>query len=85
MDDKQLMEDLLMNTKGVCEVFMHGTIESATQNVHQAFDTSLHDVLDMQNQIYNKMSGKGWYTSTAAEQNQIQQVKQKLQQAVHSK
>ena len=28
MDDKNLMESLLMSTKGVCDLYMHGSIES---------------------------------------------------------
>ena len=78
MDDKQIMEDLLMNTKGACDLLMHGTIESAAQNVHQAFDTSLKDALDMQNTIYQKMSAKGWYPSAQAETSKINEVKQKF-------
>ena len=38
MNDQSIMENLLMTTKGVCDLYMHGTIESATQNVQQAFD-----------------------------------------------
>ena len=38
MDDKCIMENLLLTTKGVCDLYMHGTIESSTQNVHQTFD-----------------------------------------------
>lgn len=38
MDDKCLMENILMVEKGVCDLYLHGTIESNTQNVHAAFD-----------------------------------------------
>ena len=27
MDDKCIMENLLLTTKGVCDLYMHGTIE----------------------------------------------------------
>ena len=37
MNDKNVMEDILLLEKGVCDLFMHGTIESSTANVHQAF------------------------------------------------
>ena len=37
MDDKNLMEGILLLEKGVCDLYMHGTIESSTDNVHQAF------------------------------------------------
>ena len=38
MNDQEIMESLLLTTKGVCDLYLHGTIESATQNVHTAFD-----------------------------------------------
>ena len=56
MNDQEIMENLLMTTKGVCDLYMHGAIESATQNVHQAFGTALTDSLNMQEDIYQKMS-----------------------------
>lgn len=77
MDDKTIMENLLLTTKGVCDLYMHGTIESSTQNVQQAFDTALSDSLCMQGDIYKKMAAKGWYPSQQADQQQIDQVRQK--------
>jgi len=77
MNDQMIMENILLTTKGACDLYMHGTIESATQNVQQAFDTALSDSLCMQGDIYQKMASKGWYPSQQADQQQIQQVKQK--------
>ena len=77
MNDQSIMENLLMTTKGVCDLYMHGTIESSTQNVHQAFDKALNDTLCMQEEIYGKMAGKGWYPTAQADQQQIDQVRQK--------
>lgn len=77
MSDKEIMEGILMTTKGVCDLYMHGTIESATPNVHDTFNTALNDTLCMQEQIYNQMSGHGWYTTEQAPQQQRQQLKQK--------
>ncbi|WP_333645743.1 spore coat protein [Lacrimispora sp.] len=75
MDDKCIMENLLHTTKGVCNLYLHGTIESPTMNVHQAFDNALNDSLCMQDDIYKKMSSKGWYTTEQAEQQKITKVK----------
>ncbi|MEY8353356.1 spore coat protein [Lachnospiraceae bacterium 54-53] len=75
MDDKMIMENLLHTAKGVCNLYLHGTIESPTMNVHQAFDTALNDSLCMQDDIYKKMSSKGWYTTDQAEQQKIDKVK----------
>ena len=77
MNDQMIMENILLTTKGVCDLYMHGTIESGTQNVQQAFDSALNDSLCMQSDIYQQMSQKGWYPSQQADQQQISQVRQK--------
>jgi spore coat protein CotF len=80
MNDQAIMENLLLTTKGVCDLYMHGTVESATQNVHHAFDTALADSLNMQEDIYKQMSAKGWYQSEEADAQQKAQIKQKFAQ-----
>lgn len=77
MDDRMIMENLLLTTKGVCDLYMHGTIESATKDVQQTFDGALNDSLCMQGDIYRKMASKGWYPAQQADQQQIDQVRQK--------
>ena len=77
MNDQNIMENLLLTTKGVCDLYMHGTIESSTPKVHQAFNTALNDALCMQSGIYKQMSDHGWYTTEQAQQQKLQQVKQK--------
>ena len=61
MDDKTMMTAVLGNVKGMCDLMMHGTVESSTPNVHATFKCALNDMLILQNQIYAKMSEKGWY------------------------
>lgn len=78
MDDKNLMENILLLEKGVCDLFMHGAIESSTGNVHQTFNTALNDALCMQDTIYGKMAAKGWYPAEQAEQTKINTVRQKF-------
>ena len=58
MNDKEIMENLLLNLKGECDLFMHGAIESFSTAVHSAFTQALNDTLTMQNQVYSKMSEK---------------------------
>ncbi len=78
MDDKNLMENILLLEKGVCDLYMHGAIESSTANVHQTFTTALNNSLSMQDEIYDKMSAKGWYTTEQVEQNKINTVREKF-------
>lgn len=75
MDDRCIMENLLLTTKGVCDLYLHGTIESSTANVHQTFDQALNDSLCMQDDIYKKMSAKGWYSTEQAQAEKIAKVK----------
>ena len=78
MEDKELMENHLLVLKGVCDLYMHGTLESTTAEVHTAFKDALNTELDIQNKVYNLMAGKGWYKTDTAEQTKIETVKQKF-------
>lgn len=78
MDDKNRMENILLTEKGVCDLYLHGTIEASTQNIQNAFHTALNDSLKRQSDIYMKMSSKGWYQTEQADQQKIQQTKQKF-------
>lgn len=77
MEDKDLMENELLIIKGVCDLYLHGTIESSTAEVHTAFKEALNESLDIQNKIYTLMSEKGWYTTKNVEQQKIDEAKQK--------
>ena len=78
MDDKCIMENLLLVTKGACDLYLHGSIESPTANVHQAFTSALGSTLAMQDAIYKQMAAKGWYQVETAPQQQITKVHQKF-------
>ena len=78
MDDKCIMENLLLTTKGAIELYMHGAVESSTANVHQTFSTAFDDALSMGDTIYKQMSAKGWYQAENAPQQKLQQLKQKF-------
>ena len=48
MDDKNLMENILLLTKGAADLYLHGTIEASTENIHQTFDDILCETLKIQ-------------------------------------
>ena len=79
MDDKDLMEKELLTIKGVCDLYLHGAIESSTAEVHAAFKDALNKSLDIQNKIYCLMAEKGWYPMETAEQEKITAAKQKFE------
>ena len=76
MEDKDLMEGELLTIKGACDLYLHGTLEATTAEVHSAFKEALDESLNIQNKIYNLMSEKGWYTTDTADQNKINETKQ---------
>lgn len=77
MEDRELMERELLLMKGISTLYLHGSIESETQEVHEAFKCALEESLNIENKIYNLMKEKGWYPTEAAEQQKIDNVKQK--------
>lgn len=78
MEDRDLMEKELLIIKGVCDLYLHGTIESTTAEVHMAFKDALNESLNIQNKIYNLMKERNWYQTDTAEQTKIDTVKQKF-------
>ena len=81
MNDRNIMENILLTTKGVCDLYMHGAVESSTANVNTTFNTALRDSLTMQGNIYQKMASKGWYPTQSVDQQKIDQVRQKFSSA----
>ena len=78
MNDRNVMENLLLLEKGACDLYMHGAIEASDQNVFSSFSSALQQSLQLQNQIYSKMKEKGWYAPEVAQQDKVQQLKQKF-------
>ena len=79
MDDKCIMENLLLTEKGVCDLYVHGTIESSTTNVHQTFNQALNDSLCLQDDIYKQMSARGWYQTEPVSYTHLDVYKRQVQ------
>lgn len=79
MDDKNLMENMLQLEKGVCDLYMHGTLESSDKDVRRVFNKALNDALCLQESIYGKMESKGWYSTEQVDNTKMTQAKQKFQ------
>lgn len=81
MNDRDIIENILLITKNACDLYLHGAMESSTANVNAAFKSALQDTLNMHNGIYQKMAAKGWYPTQLVEQQKIDQVRQKFSNA----
>ena len=80
MDDRNLMQNLLLLEKGGCDLYMHGAVESADQSVLCAFRNAYDDSLSMQSDIFSKMTDKGWYNPEQVEQQKIDKLRQQFSQ-----
>lgn len=78
MNDQSIATNLLNLEKGVCDLYVHGAEESATDNVRSVFASGLNESLSMQKNIYETMSSMGMYQMCNAEQQKINSVKQKF-------
>jgi spore coat protein CotF len=81
VEDKELMENHLLVVKGICDLYLHGSIESTTAEVHTAFKDALSESLDIQNKLYNLMAARDWYKTEQAENTKVAAAKQKFNNA----
>ena len=76
MDNKTMLEGILWDLKVLADLFMHGSIESGTKEVHNAFVNGLNDILTMQNDLYNLMSNNGMYSPSTISESKINKTKE---------
>lgn len=81
MNDKQIMENILLTTKGVCDLYLHGSVESSTPQVHDAFTTALNDSICMQKDVYTQMESRGWYQKEQEQPQKCREIRQKYSSA----
>lgn len=79
MQDKEIMEDVLTSQKAVTGAYNNFANECATPNVRDEFMRILTEEHQIQADVFDAMKQRGWYPTPAAEQQKIQQAKQKYQ------
>ena len=79
MNDKLIMENILLLLKGTCEVYVHGSQEASNKKVHEILKESLREILKMQYQVYTKMTECGWYQITNIKSSEIKKTLSQLQ------
>lgn len=80
MEDRTLMESMLLSEKNACDLYLHGVIEASTPEVRDAMKNGLESSLRAQDQIYSAMAQQGWYPAQQAPGQQIDQTRQKFEQ-----
>ncbi len=81
MQDKELLDDVLSSQKFITDIYNSYANECATAGIRDDMLTILREEHDIQADIYNEMSMRGWYQAQPAEQQKIDQAKQKFQSA----
>ena len=79
MQDKDLMNDLLASEKAVTSTYNTFTNECATAQVRDEFLNILNEEHQIQASVFDEMKKRGWYPTPSAEQEKIDQAKQKFQ------
>jgi spore coat protein CotF len=77
LPEKELMTDVLSSQKFVTDSYNTFTNECATPNVRNEFMQILQEEHQIQAEVFDAMKNRGWYQAPAADQQKIQQAKQK--------
>ncbi|ABR47126.1 Coat F domain protein [Alkaliphilus metalliredigens QYMF] len=78
--EKELMNDLLASEKQVTSAYNTGITESSCSNLRQHLTKCLTDSQEIQYQIFNSMSQRGWYPTKEAQSQDVQSAKTKYNQ-----
>lgn len=77
MDDKIIMDTALSLTKGMCDLLMHGSIESQEPKLNKMFIDSLMKYLELQQEMYMEMQNQGLYNAETVTESKISKVVKK--------
>ena len=77
LTEKEILQDCLSSQKFTTSSLNTWAGECVCEQLRSAFLNILDDEHRIQADIFNDMSSKGWYPTQPADQQQLQQVKQK--------
>ncbi len=78
LTEKEILQDCLSSQKFTTTNLNTFAGECVCEQLRSAFLNILDDEHRIQADIFNDMSSKGWYPTQLADQQQLQQVKQKF-------
>lgn len=79
MNDKIIIENMLLLLKSTVEVYVHGSLESSNKPVHNALKSNLDEIIKMQDELYQKMTECGWYVISNINTSEVNKTLKKLQ------
>jgi spore coat protein CotF len=78
MTDKEYIQDVLVTSKTLAELYHTAAQESSTPPLHNQFMQNLNESLNMQHDIFTVMQQNGWYPTQQAPVQQVTQVRNKF-------
>lgn len=78
-DDKEMINDALYSQKQMTENYNTFANECSAPQIRDVFINILNEEHQIQADVFTEMSKRGWYPTQAADQQQVQQAKQKFQ------
>ncbi len=79
--EKDMMYDVLASQKFITDTYNTFTNECATPDVRNQFMRLLDEEHQIQAEVFDVMKQRGWYQTPAADQQKVEQAKQKFQSA----
>ncbi len=79
MNDKLILESMLLLLKSTVEVYVHGTLESSNKKVHTALKYGLDEIMKMQEEVFYLMSDFNYYQIKNIKKEEITKELKKLQ------
>lgn len=77
-DDREIMNDALISQKFLTDDYNIFVGECSTPTVYNDFMTILAEEHQIQNEVIQEMSKRGWYQTQPAEPKKINETKQKF-------
>lgn len=78
-DDQEMVHDALYSQKQISDSYNTSANECATPPIRDMFMNLLNEEHQIQFELFNEMNKRGWYPTQPADQQQVQQAKQKYQ------
>lgn len=83
-NDQEMINDALYSQKQITENYNIFANECSASQVRDTFLNLLNEEHRIQADVFNEISKRGWYSSQPADQQQIQQAKQKFNSMINS-